>query len=173
MKTLILTICSLFIAGCVAAPKGVNVVEGFELDRYLGAWYEIARLDHRFERGLSQVSASYSMRKDGGINVVNRGYNQSTNSWKEAKGRAYPVGERDSASLKVTFFWPFYAGYNVIELDHENYQYALVCGPDRSYLWILSRQKQLDETILKRLVSKAKELGFQTDELIYVEQGDT
>lgn len=171
MKTLALTLCSLFVAGCVAAPKDVHVVEGFDLDRYLGTWYEIARLDHRFERGLSNVSASYSKRKDGGIDVVNRGFNQQSTSWKEAKGRAYPVGKPGTASLKVTFFWPFYAGYNVIELDRDGYQYAMVCGPDRSYLWILARQKQLDEAIVKRLVKRAKELSFKTDELIYVEHG--
>ncbi len=171
MKALALVLCSLFVAGCVAAPKGVSVVEGFNLERYLGTWYEIARLDHRFERGLSQVSASYSMRKDGGIDVVNRGFNSETNTWKEAKGRAYPVGETGQASLKVTFFWPFYAGYNVIELDHKGYQYAMVCGPDRSYLWILARQQQLEQAIIESLVGKAQELGFNTDELIFVEHG--
>ncbi len=171
MKSLLLILCSLFTAGCVSAPKGVTVVEGFDLDRYLGTWYEIARLDHRFERGLSKVSASYSKRSDGGIDVVNRGFNSATKTWKEAKGRAYPVGQPGTASLKVTFFWPFYAGYNVIELDRQGYQYAMVCGPDRSYLWILARQQQLDESIVKDLVARAKELGFNTEELIYVEHG--
>lgn len=171
MKTLALVLCSFLIGGCVGAPKGVKVVEGFDLERYLGTWYEIARLDHRFERGLSKVSANYSKRDDGGINVINRGYNQATGEWKQAKGRAYPVGPPGTASLKVTFFWPFYGGYNIIALDHEHYQYALVCGPSRDYLWILSREKTLAEGIVERLVYKARELGFKTDELIYVEHG--
>lgn len=171
MKILGITLCTLLLAGCVAAPKGVSVVESFDLDRYLGTWYEIARLDHRFERDLSHVSATYTKRKDGGIDVLNRGFNRQTNAWKEARGRAYPVGEAGVASLKVTFFWPFYAGYNVIELDHHEYQYAMVCGPDRSYLWILARQQQLDKSIVRRLVDKAQELGFKADELIYVEHG--
>ena len=171
MKRLTVTLLVLFIAGCVATPKGVTAVAGFDLDRYLGTWYEIARLDHRFERGLSKVSASYSKRSDGGIDVVNRGFNSSTSSWKEANGRAYPVGEPGDAALKVTFFWPFYAGYNVIELDHQGYQYAMVCGPDRSYLWLLSRQQHLDKAIVERMVARAKELGFKTDGLIFVEHG--
>ena len=160
------------IAGCVSAPRGVEVVEDFDLDRYLGTWYEIARLDHRFERGLDKVSATYTKRTDGGIDVLNRGFNSQTSSWKEAKGRAYPVGKAGQASLKVTFFWPFYAGYNIIELDRENYQYALVCGPSKKYLWILARTTQLEEPVLKQLVAKAKLYGFKTDELIFVDHGD-
>ena len=171
MKTLALTICSLLFTGCVAAPRGVAVVNDFDLDRYLGSWYEIARLDHRFERGLSKVSASYSKRSDGGVDVINRGYNSETSTWKEAKGRAYPVGDPGTGALKVTFFWPFYAGYNVIELDREHYDYAMVCGPDKGYLWILSRQQQLEASIVDRLVTEAKKLGFQTDALIFVEHG--
>jgi apolipoprotein D and lipocalin family protein len=171
MKALVLSLCSLLVAGCVSTPRGVTVVDEFDLERYLGTWYEIARLDHRFERGLGQVSATYTKRTDGGIDVINRGFNRQTNSWKEAKGRAYPVGQPGQASLKVTFFWPFYAGYNVIELDRQGYQYAMVCGPDRKYLWILARQQQLDESTIKSLVARAKELGFKTDELIYVEHG--
>lgn len=144
-------------------------IENFEVDRYLGTWYEIARLDHRFERGLSQVSATYSKRSDGGLNVINRGLDSQTGKWKEAKGRAYFIGEPDIARLKVTFFWPFYGGYNVIELDRKNYNYALVCGPDLNYLWILARSRQLDETTVQRLVSKAEQLNFDTSKLIFVD----
>lgn len=172
MKAFALALCSLFITGCVAAPRGVDVVNTFDLERYLGTWYEIARLDHRFEHGLSRVSANYSKRADGGLDVVNRGFKQQQSSWKEVKGRAYPVGNQGLASLKVTFFWPFYAGYNIIDLDQDRYHYALVCGPSRDYLWILAREKKLDEAIVDRLVSKAKELGFKTNDLIFVEHGD-
>ncbi len=170
MKSLALLIGTFFLASCTAAPQGVMPVENFDLDRYLGTWYEIARLDHRFERGLSQISATYSKRPDGGVDVVNRGLKNQTGKWKEAKGRAYFIGEPDVARLKVTFFWPFYGGYNVIEIDQENYSYALVCGPSRSYLWILSRTRQLDEAILRDLVATAEKLGFETSDLIFVDQ---
>lgn len=172
MKALVLTLCSLLLVGCAMTPKDISVVRGFELERYLGTWYEIARLDHRFERGLSRVSAEYRMRTDGGVDVLNRGFNQKTSSWKEAKGRAYPTGNPGDGSLKVTFFWPFYAGYNIIELDRDNYSYALVSGPSRKYLWILSRRKQLEAEIVSRLLVRAKALGFATDALIFVDHGD-
>jgi apolipoprotein D and lipocalin family protein len=159
----------LLLAGCSYTPEGARPVENFQLERYLGTWYEIARLDHSFERGLSRVSARYSKRDDGGINVINRGYDSRKERWKEAKGRAYFVGEPTVAQLKVTFFWPFYGGYNVLELDPE-YRYALVSGPNRSYLWILSRTRQLDRQVLDELIAKAEQLGFATEELIRVEQ---
>ncbi len=156
---------------CTGVPDGVEVVSGFELQRYLGTWYEIARLDHRFERGLSNVSATYSMRDDGGVKVLNRGLNTETGEWQEATGKAYFVGASDVGQLKVSFFGPFYGGYNVIELDDAGYSYSMVVGPDRDYLWILSRTPQLENEIVTRLVNEAKMLGFPTDDLIYVEQG--
>ena len=170
MKTLALLFGTFLLAGCTAAPQGIMPVDNFDLDRYLGTWYEIARLDHRFERGLSQVSATYSKRSDSGVDVINRGFNNQSGKWKEAKGRAYFTGEPDVARLKVTFFWPFYGGYNVIELDQENYSYALICGPDKKYLWILARTKKLDAVITETLIDKARALGFNTSELIMVAQ---
>lgn len=164
-------LCSVFMLfGCSSVPKGIAPVGSFDLERYLGTWYEIARLDHRFERGLSRVSANYSKRTDGGINVVNRGYDSESGTWKEATGRAYPIGSPQQGSLKVTFFWPFYADYHVIELDQQNYNYALVSGPDRDYLWILSRTPTLDNTLTQKLIKKAAELGFDTNNLIFVDQ---
>lgn len=159
-------------SGCAGAPDGVEVVTDFELNRYLGTWYEIARLDHRFERGLSRVTANYSMRDDGGVHVVNRGYQISSEEWEEASGKAYFVGAPDVGQLKVSFFGPFYGGYNIMELDKDDYQYALVAGPDRSYLWILARSPQLDQETLDALVNMAKNAGFPTDELIYVDQSE-
>jgi len=158
----------LFLAGCVGAPEHVQPVNNFELPRYLGTWYEIARLDHSFERNLEQVTATYSLRDDGGVRVVNKGFNPAKNKWKEAEGKAYFVGKPDIGQLKVSFFGPFYGGYNIIELDKENYQYSLVCGPDLSYLWILARTPQLDKRIVDRLLARAKELGFATEQLIFV-----
>jgi len=164
-------LCSLFMLfGCSSVPKGITPIATFDIERYLGTWYEIARLDHRFERGLSQVSANYSKRSDGGLEVLNRGFNNAKGEWKEATGRAYPLSSPQQASLKVTFFWPFYAGYHVIDLDLVDYSYALVSGPDRGYLWILSRTPTLDKTIRQRLIKRADELGFDTSALIFVDQ---
>lgn len=158
----------LSLTGCVGAPNNVQPVKNFELQRYLGTWYEIARLDHSFERDLQQVTATYSLRDDGGIRVVNKGFNPKKNKWKEAIGKAYFVGDSDIGQLKVSFFGPFYGGYNIIELDKVNYQYTLVCGPNLSYLWILARRPELNKSILERLVAKANSLGFATDQLIFV-----
>jgi apolipoprotein D and lipocalin family protein len=156
-------------AGCVSPPNGVEPVRGFELERYLGTWYEIARLDHRFERGLSRVTATYSLREDGGVRVVNRGFNADEGEWEEAEGKAYVVDDPTVGQLKVSFFGPFYGGYNVIELDQADYRYALVAGPTRSYLWILAREPSLDPEILDGLRKQAGRLGFDTGDLIYVE----
>jgi len=156
------------VSGCAGTPDGVTVVSEFEIDRYLGTWYEVARLDHSFERGLSAVTADYSLRQDGGVRVVNRGYNEKSGEWNEAIGKAYFVGASDIGQLKVSFFGPFYGGYNIIELDKSGYQYSLVAGPDRDYLWILSRAAQMQPDTLRSLVNKARELGFATDELIFV-----
>ncbi|MBE0576611.1 MAG: lipocalin family protein [Desulfuromonadales bacterium] len=170
MKFLVLLLGAFLLAGCTVTPNGITPLENFDIDRYLGTWYEIARLDHRFERGLSQITATYSKRPDSGIDVLNRGLDNKTGKWKEAKGRAYFISGPDVARLKVTFFWPFYGGYNVIALDREHYANALVCGPNRNYLWILARTRQLDESVLQQLTEKAERLGFDTSQLIFVDQ---
>ncbi|MGI9271243.1 MAG: lipocalin family protein [Woeseiaceae bacterium] len=168
-----LTVMLPLLASCGGTPDGIEVVDEFELNRYLGTWYEIARLDHSFERGLSSVSANYSMRDDGGVRVVNRGYSDGEAEWDEAIGKAYFVGASDVGQLKVSFFGPFYGGYNIVELDKVDYQYSLVVGPSRKYLWILARDPGLDQEITNRLVGKAKSLGFATDDLIYVSHAQT
>jgi apolipoprotein D and lipocalin family protein len=155
--------------GCTGVPDGVSVVTDFDIERYLGTWYEIARLDHSFERGLSQVTATYSLREDGGVHVVNRGRSDDTGEWDEAIGKAYFVGARDIGQLKVSFFGPFYGGYNVIDLDKIDYQYSLVAGPNRDYLWILARTPQLESSTVETLIDRARALGFATDELIFVD----
>ena len=159
----------LLIAGCTGIPDGLQPVTGFELERYLGKWYEIARLDHSFERNLSQVTAEYSMRQDGGVEVVNQGFKKKSGKWEMITGKAFFIDKEDVGSLKVSFFGPFYGGYHIIALDQQDYSYAMVAGPSRSYLWILSRNKTLDSTILEELVGKAKLWGFETDKLIYVD----
>ena len=157
------------LASCTGLPDGTEAVDDFDIDRYLGTWYEIARLDHSFERGLSNVTANYSVREDGGVNVVNRGFDESAGEWDEAVGKAYFVDSPSVGRLKVSFFGPFYGGYNVLELDKSAYRYAMVAGPNRSYLWILARDPGLDDAIVKSLVARAGELDFPVDELIYVE----
>ena len=159
------------LASCTGVPDGVQPVSGFELDRYVGTWYEIARLDHRFERGLSEVTATYSPREGGGIQVVNRGYDNETAEWKEAVGKAFPNGPAGVGRLKVSFFGPFYGGYNIVALDDVGYQYAMVAGPDRSYLWILARTPDLDSSLVEELVARAAALDFPVAELIFVEHG--
>ncbi|GEK12224.1 lipocalin [Aliivibrio fischeri] len=156
--------------GCLGMPKGVEPVTGFELNRYLGTWYEIARLDHSFEDGLSQVSAEYSINEDGSVKVINRGFSDQDQQWSEALGKAKFVNGSDEGYLKVSFFGPFYGSYVVFELDKENYQYAFVSGPDLDYLWLLSRTKKVDQEVIERFVSTAQSLGFKTNELIFVEQ---
>jgi len=163
-----LMLSALLAAGCTGLPDGFTPVSGFDVNRYLGTWYEIARLDHSFERGLEKISAHYSFRDDGGIRVVNRGFDTASGKWKDAEGRAYFIGEPQTGRLKVSFFGPFYGSYNIIELDEAGYRYALVCGPDTSYLWILARQPDLDADIVNKLVARAASLGFDTGKLIYV-----
>jgi apolipoprotein D and lipocalin family protein len=156
------------LTACVGPPDGVTPVDDFDAERYMGKWYEIARLDHRFERGLSNVSATYELRKNGTIRVVNRGYNGKTGKWEAVEGKASSVGDPDTASLKVSFFGPFYGGYHVLALDREGYGHAMVSGPNRSYLWILAREKTLPRSILDPLLKQARDLGFAVDELIFV-----
>ncbi len=168
MKKLLLSL-ALLISGCATAPpSGVTPITGFELNRYLGQWYEIARLDHPFERGLSNIGAHYSLRDDGGLTVLNRGYNDQAKAWKEAEGRAYFTGDPTVGSLKVSFFGPFYGGYHIIALDRVQYSWAMISGPNRDYLWILARTRQLPPAVLEPLIQQAKALGFATDQLIWV-----
>jgi apolipoprotein D and lipocalin family protein len=167
---LFLALWAVLLAGCAQAPEGVDPLHGFDSDRYLGTWYEVARLDHRFERGLEDVTAAYESRADGGIDVINRGYDVADGSWREIKGRARFAGPPDVASLEVSFFGPFYGGYNVIDLDPD-YQIALVCGPSRDYLWVLARRPDPPRAEIDRVISRAAELGFDTGSLIYVSHG--
>ncbi len=170
MKKLIL-VAVVALAGCTGIPEGIEPVDDFELEPYLGTWYEIARLDHRFERGMSNVTANYSMRDDGGVAVLNRGYRADTGEWNQAEGKAYFVDEPTVGRLKVSFFGPFYGGYNVFALG-ENYEYSMIAGPDRSYLWILAREPNIPQALLDELVSKAEAAGFDTSELIFVEHDE-
>ena len=150
-------------------PELVTPVSNFELSRYLGKWYEIARLDHSFERGLSRGTAEYTLRADGGVTVLNRGFYSKNGQWREAKGRAYFVDEADKGHLKVSFFGPFYGSYVIFELEREAYQYAFVSGSNSAYLWLLSRTPTVESDIIQKFIAMSQERGFDTDSLIYVQ----
>lgn len=167
MKRLIAIAVVVLLSACTGIPDKVEPVSNFELSRYLGKWYEIARLDHRFERGLSQISAEYSLRDDGGVRVLNRGYSAEDGEWREAEGRAYFMQAPDVGYLKVSFFGPFYGSYIVFDLDRENYQYALISGPDKSFFWLLARTPTISDEQKARLVARAAEAGFDTSKLIF------
>ena len=171
-KTIAYFFCSVvfILSGCVGIPEGVKPVENFQLERYLGTWHEIARLDHSFERGLSKVTADYSLREDGGINVVNRGFSADNNAWQEAQGKAYFVSEANKGHLKVSFFGPFYGSYIVFELDTVGYQYAFVSGPNKDYLWLLARSPTVKPEVIDKFISMSKSIGFDTSGLIFVNQ---
>ncbi|MCU7613161.1 lipocalin family protein [Chryseobacterium sp. GMJ5] len=158
---LILNSCS------VGIPEGATAVSNFNSEKYLGKWYEIARFDYKFEKNMDNVTAEYSQNPDGSIRVQNRGYNYVKKEWKESVGEARFVNDKTEARLKVSFFKPFWAGYNVIDID-DDYQYALVSGNNVKYLWILSRTKEIPENIKQRFLTKAKKIGYQTDALIWV-----
>lgn len=173
LKKILLLIIPFITVACTGKPDGVIAVTDFELDRYLGKWYEIARLDHSFERGLNNISAQYSLQDDGGVKVINSGFSKEDNAWQQAEGKAYFVDSADSGHLKVSFFGPFYGSYVIFELDQKDYQYAFVSGPNTSYLWLLSRTPTVDQEILERFKKRSQELGFDTSKLIYVEHDTT
>jgi apolipoprotein D and lipocalin family protein len=169
MNKYLITVMSIFsFWACSTIPPGVTAVHPFEKEKYLGKWYEVARFDFRFEKGLNNTTAEYSLAADGAIKVLNRGYDYTKNQWKEAVGKAKFVQEESLAMLKVSFFGPFYAGYNVIAIDPE-YQYALVCGSDLKYLWILSREKSIPDPVKKEYLEKAEKLGFNVSKLLWIE----
>lgn len=156
------------LTACTGVPENVSPVNNFDAEKYAGQWYEIARFDHRFEDGLSNVTATYTLREDGGIDVVNRGFSEEEGEWDEAKGKAFFVKDNTTGHLKVSFFGPFYASYVVMALDEEAYQYALVTGPDKDYLWILAREKQLSDAVRGKLLAIANQHGYDTDKFIWV-----
>ncbi|OJX90782.1 MAG: lipocalin [Paludibacter sp. 47-17] len=172
MKKQLMLMMSLItlLAGCRSypVPEGAVAVKPFDKDKYLGTWYEIARFDFRFEKDLNNTTAHYSLNEDGTIKVVNRGFNYVKGQWKESVGKAKFVDATDEARLKVSFFGPFYGGYNVIALD-EAYTYALVAGSSLDYLWILARTKTIPQEVRDRYVQFAQSIGFDTGKLIWVE----
>ena len=168
LKLLVLAAATM-VSACTGLPEGIEPVKSFESDRYLGTWYEIARLDHSFERDMDHVTAEYSLREDGGIRVINRGYDTDSGEWKEAEGKAYFVNSREEGHLKVSFFGPFYGSYAIFDLDRDEYQYAFIAGNSTDYLWLLARTPSISEKVLRQFESQSESLGFPTEELIYVD----
>lgn len=142
------------------------VVENFEVDKYIGKWYEIARFDSRFEKDLNQTTAEYSLGENGKIIVVNKGYNFKKNKWESVQGKAKFAQTKNLGDLKVSFFGPFYAPYKILQLDN-NYQYALVTS-GKDYLWILSREKTIPDNIKNQYLNHAKSLGYNIQNLTWV-----
>lgn len=161
-------VATLLLSSCSTIPKNAKPIENFELARYLGSWYEIARFDFRFEKDLNNTMAQYSLDAKGNVKVVNSGYNYVKDKWTSAEGLAKFRGEENVAALKVSFFGPFYAGYNVIAID-DDYKYALVVGKNLEYLWILSREKTIPEDIKEKYLRIADAVGYDMSNLIWVE----
>ena len=175
-KTIIVTAfiaCGILLFNsCASIPKNAKPVENFDVNRYLGTWYEIARFDFSFEKDLDNTSAQYKLDKKGNVMVLNSGYNFVKKKWSKADGLAKFRGDKNVAALKVSFFGPFYSGYNVVALD-ENYQYALIAGKNLDYLWILSRTKTIPEDIKAKYLKIAEEIGYDTSKLIWVKHDKT
>lgn len=157
----------IFLNSCAAIPKNAKAVKDFDVQKYLGTWYEVARFDFYFEKNLNNTSAQYSLDKKGNVIVLNSGYNFVKNEWRKADGLAKFRGNKDVAELKVSFFGPFYSGYNVVVLD-KSYQYALIAGKNLDYLWVLSRTKTIPENIKTEYLKIAEEIGYDTSKLIWV-----
>lgn len=165
--SLLLASC-LSLQSCTGVPDGVTPVTPFELNRYLGEWHEIARLDHRFERGLTNVTANYSLRDDGGVKVINRGFNAEDNKWQQAEGKAYFVGDSNTGALKVSFFGPFYGSYNVAKLSAD-YNVVLVIGPSIDYAWLLARSKTPAKALCNDYMAFAEHLGITAKQWIWLQ----
>lgn len=157
----------LLLASCTSIPEKAEPVTNFDVNKYQGTWYEIARFDFRFEKDMDNVSAQYSLDDKGNVVVLNSGFNYEKEKWEKAEGKAKSRGAKDVGALKVSFFGPFYSGYNVIALD-ENYNYALIAGKNLDYLWILSRTTEIPEDVKNEYLEKAKQIGYDTTQLIWV-----
>ena len=152
---------------CATIPKNATAVKPFDKEKYLGKWYEIARFDFKFEKNLDNTTAEYSLNDNGSIKVDNQGYNTIKNEWKQAIGKAKFVMDDNTAMLKVSFFGPFYGGYNVIAIDEE-YKYALIAGSSLKYLWILSREITIPEEVKTNYLTIAKNIGYDTSKLLWI-----
>ncbi|WP_022943520.1 lipocalin family protein [Pseudoalteromonas ruthenica] len=170
MRAQIIILLTVVLTACTSVPDKVSPVSPFHLERYMGTWYEIARMPHPFEEGLSRVTATYSQNEDGSVKVINRGFNAEEQQWSQAEGKAKFVGDTNTGHLKVSFFGPFYSSYVVFGLDQENYQYAYVSGYNTDYAWLLAREKEVDEQRLEDFKEQLRSAGFAVEKLIEVQQ---
>jgi len=148
-------------------PKGVDVVTDFELNRYLGNWYEVARFDFRFEKNLKNTRAHYALNDNGTVSVTNSGYDYIKKKRRVANGKAKLTGKPNEGQLKVSFFGPFFSPYNVIAIRGD-YEYALVMGKSTDYIWILSRTTVLPEDVKQEFLEIARQSGYDLDRLVWV-----
>jgi apolipoprotein D and lipocalin family protein len=169
MKKLLLLLSAFSLTACTGIPEGIQPISNFELPQYLGRWYEIARLDHSFEKGMQQVTATYEMREDGGVRVLNEGFLTGKNAWDQAEGKAYFVESENIGHLKVSFFGPFYGSYIIFELG-ESYEYAFVTSTNKSFLWLLSREPVIEQELQQRFINTVATLGYDIEALIWVDQ---
>lgn len=169
MRRFYFVLVAVLLSACTSIPESVKPVSNFELERYMGKWYEIARLDHSFERGMEQVTATYSLNDDGTVRVVNKGFVTKKEKWKDAVGKAKFAGDSDIGHLKVSFFGPFYGSYVIFELDEENYQYSFITGSENT-LWLLSRTPTINDGVRGKFLTMVKERGYDIEELIFVRQ---
>ena len=160
-------LCIVLLVSCTGLPDNVEPVSQFDTEQYLGTWYEIARLDHSFERNLERVTATYGLNEDGSISVLNKGFNTEKDEWRQAEGVAKPMGSSDIAHLKVSFFGPFYGTYAVFELA-DDYSHAFVSGYNTDYLWLLAREPDVSTEVRQRFINESQALGFDTSKLIWV-----
>ena len=160
-------LCIVLLVSCTGLPDNVEPVSQFDTEQYLGTWYEIARLDHSFERNLERVTATYGLNEDGSISVLNKGFNTEKDEWRQAEGVAKPMGSSDIAHLKGSFFGPFYGTYAVFELA-DDYSHAFVSGYNTDYLWLLAREPDVSTEVRQRFINESQALGFDTSKLIWV-----
>ncbi|MDB2315786.1 lipocalin family protein [Luminiphilus sp.] len=160
-------LCIVLLVSCTGLPDNVEPVSQFDTEQYLGTWYEIARLDHSFERNLERVTATYGLNEDGSISVLNKGFNTEKGEWRQAEGVAKSMGSSDIAHLKVSFFGPFYGTYAVFELA-DDYSHAFVSGYNTDYLWLLAREPDVSAEVRQRFINESQALGFDTSKLIWV-----
>ena len=160
-------LCIVLLVSCTGLPDNVEPVSQFDTEQYLGTWYEIARLDHSFERNLERVTATYGLNEDGSISVLNKGFNTEKGEWRQAEGVAKPMGSSDIAHLKVSFFGPFYGTYAVFEIA-DDYSHAFVSGYNTDYLWLLAREPDVSTEVRQRFINESQALGFDTSKLIWV-----
>ena len=168
-KTLLIPLV-LALTACAGTPIEVTPVTNFEQEKYLGTWYEIARLDHSFERGLSNVTATYTRRDDGKITVLNRGFNDKKETYKTAKGKAKFAQGPSIGHLKVSFFGPFYGDYIIFGLDDAGYTNAFVSGGKDNYLWLLSRTPTISQSVREDFLNQSRKLGYNIDAILWVDQ---